>query len=218
MIFAGELEKYAFPAYRPAMSIHLSDRIKRLRTAKGMTQAEFADLLNTTQGTVARWEKGSAPKHDALASLAGVAGTSVEHFLGKPMRHEDSPDIQVVGYVGAGAAVYAYDDFSHGDGLETVDRPEFVKGRAVAVEVKGDSLIPVAEDGWRLIYTGEQSIIEADVLNRLCVVRLTDGRTLVKRVVRGSKPERYHLLSTNAPMIEDVEIDWAARVRAIIPN
>jgi hypothetical protein len=40
---------------------------------------------------------------------------------------------------------------------------------------------------------------------------------LVKRIVKGSKPQRYHLLSTNAPMIEDAEVIWAAKVRAIIP-
>lgn len=200
------------------MSTPLSERIKRLRLAKGMTQTEFADLLDTTQGTVARWERGSAPKHEALSHLANVAGTSLERFLGQPMRSEDASEIPIVGYVGAGAAVYSYDDMAHGDGIGTVDRPEFVKGRAVAVEVKGDSLIPTAEDGWRLIYTGEQTVIEHEVLNRLCVVKLVDGRSLVKKVLRGSKPQRYHLMSTNAPMIEDAEIEWAAPVKAIIPN
>ncbi len=37
------------------------------------------------------------------------------------------------------------------------------------------------------------------------------------RVTRGTKPQHYHLVSTNAPTIEDVQIEWAARVKAIIP-
>lgn len=217
-IYAREFEIAQDCAYPPVMKHTLAERIKLLRLSRGETQAEFAFTLDTTQGTVARWERGSAPKHDALTALATMAGVTVEQFLGKPMRAQESEEIQVVGYVGAGAAVYAYDDMAHGDGMATVERPEFVKGRAVAVEVKGDSLVPVAEDGWRLIYTGDQTILEEDVLNRLCVVKLIDGRMLVKRVVRGSQPQRYHLLSTNAPMIEDVEIEWAARVKAIIPS
>ena len=50
------------------------------------------------------------------------------------------------------------------------------------------------------------------------VTLVADDRVLVKRITRGSQPKRYHLVSTNAPMIEDAEIVWAARVKAIIPN
>ena len=203
---------------RLGMMQKLADKIRLLREGRRLTQSEFADELGTTQPTVARWEKGSAPKRDALARLAKMAGVTIEEFIGAPMRSEGTGDIQVVGYVGAGAAVFPYDDHEHGDGFATVERPAFVKERAVAVEVRGDSLVPTAEDGWRLIYTGNRTVLEEDVLNRLCVVKLTDGRMLVKRVVRGSEPQRYHLVSTNAPMIENAEIEWAARVTAIIPN
>ena len=111
-----------------------------------------------------------------------------------------------------------FDDYAHGDGLDHIERPPFIQGAAVAVEVRGDSLIPVAEDGWKLIYAGEQALLEEEVINRLCVVKLADDRVLVKRLIRGSKPGRYHLISTNAPIIEDAEVIWAARVKAIIPN
>lgn len=216
-ISAHGLEADLSCAYAAGMSTTLADRIKLLRQARGETQAEFGFVVGATQATVARWEGGSAPKHDALVTLARLAGVSVEDFLNTSMRSENLSEVQIVGYVGAGAAIYPFDDMAHGDGFGTVERPPFVKGKAVAVEVRGDSLIPVAEDGWRLIYAGEQTILEDEVLNNLCVVKLTDGRTLVKRVIRGSKPRRYHLVSTNAPLIEDAEIEWAAKVKAIIP-
>lgn len=199
------------------MKNQLSERIKLLRKSRTQTQAEFADDLGTTQGTVARWERGSEPGKEFLSALADMAGVSIERFIGTPMRSEGIGDIQIVGYVGAGAAVYPYDDHPHGEGMGTVARPDFVKGKAVAVEVRGDSLIPVAEDGWKIIYTGDRTVLEDEVLNRLCVVALVDGRVLVKRLVRGSEPQRYHLVSTNAPMIENAEIEWAAKVTAIIP-
>ena len=99
-----------------------------------------------------------------------------------------------------------------------VPRPEGVSGEVVAVEVRGDSLFPTAENGWKLIYAGDHPSDEAEILNRLCVVKLLNGKALVKRVMRGSKPDHYHLVSTNSPVIEDARIEWAARVTAIIPN
>lgn len=206
------------PLYVERMRGKLADVIRGLRQSRGMTQAEFADLVHTTQSTVARWERGSEPQAEHLQRLAELGGVTVDRLLGvDDLLTANTDKIPVIGYVGAGAMVVPFDDYAHGDGIDHIERPPFIEGRAVAVEVQGDSLFPVAENGWRLVYAGEQTMLEDDVLNRLCVVRLVDERMLVKRVIRGSRPGRYHLLSTNAPVIEDVEILWAARVKAIIP-
>lgn len=201
------------------MNGNLAKKVKAIRNAAGLNQTEFAERVGTTQSTVTRWENGSRPQGDMLQRIAEFANTTVERLLGvDELAATPTGEIPVVGYVGAGAEIIPYDDLPHGEGLDHVERPPFVSGRAVAVEVKGDSLLPTAEDGWRLIYTGEQTILEDEVLNRICVVQLTDGRMLVKRLMRGSQPQRYHLVSTNAPIIEDAEIVWAARVKAIIPR
>lgn len=186
--------------------------LKEARNRAGLSQEGLANKIDSGRSTIVKLEKGELPLNATWAArLAPALGCRPEDL------YEGEP-IPVVGYVGAGAAVHPIDDNAHGDGMDTVPRPPFVHGSAVAVEVRGDSLVPVAEDGWRLIYVGNQTIVEEEVLNRLCIVQLTDGRMLVKRIVRGSKPQRYHLLSTNAPMIEDAEIEWAARVKAIIPR
>lgn len=218
-ICAGGYAESRVPIYAGMMTGNLAGKIKAIRKASGLNQTEFAERLGTTQSTVTRWESGSEPSGKMLAAIADYANTTVERLIGADSLSGSPVDqIPVVGYVGAGAAVIPFDDYPKGDGLDHVDRPPFVKGQAVAVEVRGDSLLPVAEDGWRLIYTGNQTVIEDEVLNKLCVVQLVDDRVLVKRLVRGSEPRRYHLLSTNAPAMENVEIVWAARVRAIIPS
>jgi transcriptional regulator with XRE-family HTH domain len=197
----------------------LAEKIRAIRIATGLTQVEFADRLGTTQSTVTRWEKGSIPQGDMLQAIATLANTTVERLMGTDdLAAVPGGTIPVVGFVGAGSVVLPYDDFSKGDGLDHVERPPFVKGQVVAVEVRGDSLLPVAEDGWRLVYAGEQTLDEGEILNRLCVVKLADGRALVKRMMRGSEPGRYHLLSTNAPIIENAQVEWAAPVKAIIPT
>jgi transcriptional regulator with XRE-family HTH domain len=218
---ARELEEMPFSDYLPEMAVQLSTRIRLLRKKLGKTQPEFADLFNVSQGSVSRWEAGAAPSHQHLMRMSELEGISLDEFLlgavGRAATERGEP-IPVIGYVGAGASVYPIDDEAQGGGFGTVERPPFITGEAIAVEVRGDSLVPVAEDGWKLIYTGEQAVLEEEVLNKLCVVALADGRVLVKRLMRGSKPLRYHLMSTNAPMIEDAEVLWAAKVRAIIPS
>lgn len=219
MLCVGGFSARYPPIYVPGMGDDLAKRIRAIRLAAGMNQTEFGERLGTAQSTVTRWEAGSKPSGPMLQAIATFANTSVERLLGTDdLASTAHGEIPVVGYVGAGAMVVPYDDYPHGEGIDTVERPPFVNGRAVAVEVRGDSLLPVAEDGWRLVYVGEQTILEDEVLNRLCVVQLVDGRMLVKRVMRGSEPQRYHLMSTNAPIIENAEIEWAARVKAIIPR
>jgi repressor LexA len=197
----------------------LSKTIRAIRMAKGLNQTEFGKLCGVKQSTVTRWESGSVPNGEMLQKIAKIGETTVEKLIGEAdFLANPINTIPVVGFVGAGAAIFPYDDYARGDGLDHIERPPFIKGDAVAVEVKGDSLLPVAENGWRLVYVGDQTTIESEILNRLCVVKLEDGRTLVKRVMRGSSPGSYHLASTNAPMIEDVAISWASPVKAIIPT
>lgn len=205
-------------AYRVLMAGNLAEKIKAIRVRMSLTQTEFAEALETTQSTVARWEAGSQPGGEMLQRLANLANTTVDRLLGLSQLSEGDDAIPVVGYVGAGAQVLPFDDYAKGGGMDYIERPPGVTGEAVAVEVQGDSLFPTAENGWRLIYAGEQTVLEEEVLNKLCVVKLADERVMVKRVMRGSRPQRYHLVSTNAPVIEDAEILWAARVKAIIPN
>lgn len=58
----------------------LAANIKGLRIALGDNQAEFGDRLGVSQGTVARWEGGSEPKHDPLVRMADLAGRTVKEF------------------------------------------------------------------------------------------------------------------------------------------
>ena len=58
-------------------------RIKELREAQNYTQKHLAEMLKTTQQTIARWEAGKAePNLSALRDLAMIFGTSVDDLLG----------------------------------------------------------------------------------------------------------------------------------------
>jgi len=215
----SRLWKFAGKVYSVLMAGDLSEKIKVIRNSLGLNQVEFAEKLNVGQSTVARWENGAVPRGEKLQQIADLANTTVERLFGvSELIAASQHDIPIVGYVGAGAEVLPFDDYAKGHGMEYIERPPSVTGDVVALEIKGDSMYPTAENGWKLVYAGEQTVLEDDVLNRLCVVKLADGRMLIKRIARGSIPGRYHLISSNTPIIENAEIAWAARVKAIIPN
>ncbi len=62
----------------------LSQNIKNLRKAKGLSQEELAIKLNVVRQTVSKWERGlSIPDSSMLISLADELDTSVSVLLGE---------------------------------------------------------------------------------------------------------------------------------------
>jgi phage repressor protein C with HTH and peptisase S24 domain len=84
--------------------------------------------------------------------------------------------------------------------------------------VRGDSMLPQIEDGWTLYYAADQSAgVMPNAVNRLSVVQVHDGPMLVKKLEPGRKKNLWRLVSFNASPRDDVRLDWAARVLAIVP-
>lgn len=185
--------------------------VRDARVRAGLTQDGLAELADSGRSTIVKLERGILPMTEAWAKRLAP------HLKVRPDQLWEGPQVPVIGYVGAGQRVYAYDDMLNSE--DTIDRPPMAQGDLLAVEVKGDSMLPLAEEGWHIVYTAEATVDENLVLNKVCVVQLDDdGSMLVKRVMRGSKPYHYHLVSLNAPAIEDARLRWAAVVKAIVPR
>ena len=61
----------------------IAEKIKRLREARGWTQAELARRLNLTRNGVNSWEQGlSMPSPAYLVELAKVFSVSTDYLLG----------------------------------------------------------------------------------------------------------------------------------------
>jgi hypothetical protein len=88
----------------------------------------------------------------------------------------------------------------------------------VAIEVVGDSLRGVADDGALLYYENLRNPPTETMIGELCVVGLLDERVLVKYLHRGRGPDLFDLESAASPTIRDVKVQWAALVTAIIPR
>lgn len=72
--------------------MNFGDKLKELRTAKGMTQKNLADAVGVAQSAIARWEIGQQiPSFDVVQAICLSLGVSCNVFDG--CRHEktDSP-------------------------------------------------------------------------------------------------------------------------------
>lgn len=214
------------------------NRLKTARKAAKLTQAQVAEALEITPQAVSGWERGGRPDQDKVADLARLYKKSVEWILeGKEIDQAVSPDedvrsedvagelddhspkvlnVKVKGYVGASSEAIYYrlsdEDF------EEVEAPEGSSDQTVAVEIKGKSFGPLMNT-WLVFYDDVRSPVTPDLLNQVCVVGLADDRILIKEIRQNGKGG-YRLMSnssTDEP-IEDAQIEWAAKVKAMRPR
>ena len=62
----------------------LSDNIKKVRLARGMTQREAAELLGVTSSVYSRYETGNRiPPLDMFEKMADVLDVSCDYLLGR---------------------------------------------------------------------------------------------------------------------------------------
>ena len=75
----------------------LSENIKILRKAKGLSQEELAIQLNVVRQTVSKWEKGlSVPDAEMLTQLAAKLEVSVSVLLGEVTAQDENTQLQIL--------------------------------------------------------------------------------------------------------------------------
>ncbi|MGI6106854.1 MAG: helix-turn-helix domain-containing protein [Lachnospiraceae bacterium] len=71
----------------------LSDNLKSLRKARGLTQESLAVQLHVTRQTISKWENSlSVPDAEQLVQIAKIFGVNVSELLGKPVNAEGKSD------------------------------------------------------------------------------------------------------------------------------
>jgi hypothetical protein len=180
--------------------------------ADGRSQTELARDLGVSQPTVSRWLDGAEPKTNQLNRIMGYAknkgivnGAVLDPELTVP----------VVGFAGAGGEI----DYSKGQGpFGEARMPPGASKATVAVIIRGDSMAGQLDDGWTVYYDDRHEPPTTGLYGKLCVVGLTDGRVLIRRIYPGRQPGCYDLQPTNAPTMLDQAVEWAAKITFIAPN
>jgi len=149
-----------------------------------------------------------------IAEFLEVGLEEVVSRLGKTYAAPGRRRIPAIGYVGAGEVIYALDDHELGAGFEEIEAPPGAGDSGFAVVVRGNSMAPRFKDGEYLGYSRELGFNPEHCYGHECVVQTRDGRKLVKMVERGGRPGAFTLVSINAsvPIEHDIELDWLAPV------
>jgi transcriptional regulator with XRE-family HTH domain len=186
-------------------------RLTRARKLRGLTQEGLAEAAAIDRVSIARWETGGRPLPGSrirqLATALNVQPSWLEYGTGG-----GPVTLPVLGYVGAAQEVYPLSD---GETLDEIEAPFGPRPDTRALIVRGDSMLPELGDADFVLYRDIAQRVE-DLVGRRCVVRLDDGRVLVKRLRRGTTYGTYTLDSTNAAPIEDVTVVQAAKVEGVV--
>ena len=160
------------------------DRLKELRKAAGLSQAQLSARVGVSQQAVGKWENGkSSPDPDTLTALAKLLGVRTDDLLGTaPAPSFSLPyaqtGIPVVGTVRAGYGALAYEE-DYGTELASVKDPSSY----FYLVVKGDSMEPRIREGDLALVHKQPTLDSGD----LGVLIYGEGEGTLKRyLVRGS--------------------------------
>jgi phage repressor protein C with HTH and peptisase S24 domain len=168
------------------------------------------------------------PSTESVSKVLQATNSTLDAFLGlvqgeQPYVAGGMPDgvfppqrgsIPLLGFAQAGAGGF-FDDggFPAGQGWDVVDFPTAPANRpgVYALEVQGDSMMPLYRDGDILIVEPGAQVRRGDRV----VVKTREGEVMAK-VLHRQTPRGVELLSLNPEhrnrMLETSEIDWMARI------
>lgn len=159
------------------------------------------------------------PSTESLAKILEVTGMTTEdvlYMLGGRARAERAPEMKsavpLLGMAQAGQGGY-FDDAGYptGQGWEEIAFPAPANDNLFALEVTGDSMMPLYRDGDRLIVDRDAQVRKGDRV----VVRTRDGEVMAKILARQTaKTIELHSLNPEHPnrALDMTEVDWIGRI------
>jgi phage repressor protein C with HTH and peptisase S24 domain len=156
------------------------------------------------------------PTMESIARLLGASGATVEEFSdllagrrGQPPKRKQIP---LLGLARAGKGGY-FDDsgFPAGNGWDEIEVPGVTDQNAYALEITGDSMMPIYREGDTIIVSPAATIRKGDRV----VVRTMDGQVMAK-IMQRQTSKTLELASFNpnhATKVMDMkDVDWIARI------
>jgi phage repressor protein C with HTH and peptisase S24 domain len=155
------------------------------------------------------------PSTESLAKVLAATGASLDEFmrLVEPDRGPSRAAVPLIGMAQAGTGrVFTEDGMpTGGPGWEEVEFPDFAEERVFALEISGDSMLPLYRDGDVLIVSPSASMRRGDRV----VLRTTSGEVMAKELKRRTiRAVELRSLNPAHPdrTVPAAEIAWMARV------
>lgn len=156
------------------------------------------------------------PTMESISSVLQASGAPVDEFMeilsgkkGAPPRRRVLP---LIGFAKAGRGGF-FDDsgFPVGQGWDEVDVPGVTDTTAYALEITGDSMLPVYREGDTIVVSPGATIRKGDRV----VVRTGDGQVMAK-ILQKQSARTIELASFNedhpVKTLDAKNVDWMARI------
>jgi phage repressor protein C with HTH and peptisase S24 domain len=155
------------------------------------------------------------PSTESVAKILDATGCSLGDFVALVGEGQDVQTLRrvpVIGYAQAGAAGF-FDDAGYptGTGWDELLFPSIDDPQAYALEITGDSMMPVYRDGDVVLVSPKAGIRRADRV----IVRTTGGEVMAKELSRqtATRVELGSLNPAHPPRpLPPREIAWMARI------
>jgi len=202
------------------------DAIDSLASRHGFTPSGLAKLagLDATAFTrskrVRRAGRERWPSPESIAKLLEATNESFETFLAAGGAYLQTATaggaigatVPLLGLAQAGAGGF-FDPagFPTGDGWDEVHLPSPNEPGVYALEVTGDSMLPLYRDGDRIVVSRNEQVRRGDRV----VVKTKDGEVMAKILARqtANVVELHSLNPQHAPRLIDMsDVDWIARI------
>ena len=161
-----------------------------LAVRHGTSPSGLAKLAGLDPTTFNKSKRGTAngklrwPSTESLAKVLAATGASLDDFVALTadgIRHGGSRPVPLIGLAQAGQAGY-FDDagFPAGNGWEEIAFPDLGDDHAYALEISGDSLLPVYRDGDRILISPSANLRRGDRV----AVKTRTGEVMAKQLSR----------------------------------
>ena len=153
------------------------------------------------------------PSTESVAKILVATGASLDEFMQLiPSKSEIRRPLPLLGFAQAGEGGF-FDDggFPAGTGWDEVNFPAVTDEHSYALEVSGDSMLPLYRDGDTIIVSPAAAIRRGDRV----VVKTTSGEVLVKELKRRTA-KTVELKSLNPDHADRTlpaeDVAWVARI------
>lgn len=203
----------------------LSDSIKQVRKALGLTQEQFAFELGVKRSLIGAYEEGRAePRLDLLHKMAKLGKVSLEYFISGTTELRDmvsysrgnEGNIQLVPVKAAAGYLKGYGDEDVVRQLPRFSLPMLKDGDYRAFEISGDSMLPLVSG---TVVVGQLLENFEDIKNGRTYILVTKDEGIVyKRVFNRIRENGMLTLVSDNSIYETYYIDsndvlevWGAR-------
>ena len=173
-------------------------RLKELRKAKNLTQAEVADFLGITRAAYTNIENGKRePDNSTLVRLSEYFNTSTDYLLERISTMYGPPEptaqgskwVPVLGTIPAGVPIEAVEEILD---WEEIPASMVSQGEHFALKVKGDSMEPRIHAGDVVIVRQQTTCESGDI----AVVLVNGDEATLKRIKK--EPGGLMLIPNNS--------------------